>query len=101
MSDPEVKWEDGKIHVSLPQPGTNNVIEASWVPAGTYIVKLRKVGDEAWGPGIETPFTHCRFVDLEPDTEYEMQVEAMNSAGLRSEPAVTRTKTDAAGELVN
>ena len=101
MSDPEVKWVDGEIQVSLPQPGTENVIEASWVPPGTYIVKLRKVGEESWGPGFETPITGCRFVDLEPDTEYETQLVAKNSAELRSEPVVTRFKTGADGESVN
>ena len=103
MTDPKVEWKDGRIHVSLPQPGTNAVIDASWVPAGTYVVKIRRAGDESWGPGFEIPFTGCRFVDLDPDTEYEMQVEAKNTAGLRSAPVVQKVRTNPEGdaELVN
>ena len=31
-------------------------------------------GTEAWSPGFETPFNKCSFVDLKPDTEYDVQV---------------------------
>ena len=58
-----------------------NVLEASWKPAQTYVVRIRESGTEAWRIGFETPLTHFSFVDLTPDTEYEMQVSARNAAG--------------------
>ena len=75
---PEVKWEDGTWFVTLPVDD-GKVVEASWKPPVTYVVRIREVGAERFSFGFETPITSFTFVDLKPDTEYEVR----GSAGPR------------------
>ena len=79
--NPEVKWEDSKWFVALPLED-GRTVEASWKPALTYVVRIREAGtDNDWSFGFETPVTSFTFIDLKPDTEYELQVRSKNAAG--------------------
>ena len=80
QSSPQIQWDGTTWSVRL-LVLEGNVLEASWKPAQTYVVRIRESGTEAWRIGFETPLTHFSFVDLTPDTEYEMQVSARNAAG--------------------
>ena len=77
-----------------------NDLEASWNPELTYIVRIREAGTEAWSFRFETPLTHFSFVDLKPDTEYEMQVCARNASG-QGKPQLIRIKTSPIGNTDN
>lgn len=90
--NPILKWDDGLIKVSLPDK-LGRILEANWSPAITSVVRIREAGSAAWSPGFETPFNQCSFVDLKPDTEYELQVTHKNDAG-ESEPTISTIKTD-------
>ncbi len=73
-------------------------MEVDVTPQVTYLVRVRELGSEAWLVGVETPLTSCTFIGLKPDTEYEMEVRAKNTAG-QSAPTVARCRTDAAGAI--
>ncbi len=89
--DPVLKWQDNMVYVSLPDK-LGRTLEARWRPTVTSVVRIRESGAEAWSPGFETPFDKCSFVDLKPDTEYDVQVTNKNDVG-ESEPATTSIKT--------
>ena len=89
--DPQLKWDGETIFVSLPDK-LGRTIEARWNPTVTSVVRIRESGTESWSPGFETPFNRCSFVDLRPDTEYDVQVTHKNDAG-ESDPAITSIKT--------
>lgn len=89
--NPQLQWDGAMICVSLPDK-LGRIIEAKWNPAVTSVVRIRESGTEPWGPGFETPFNMCSFVDLKPDTEYEIQVTHKNDAG-EGEAAITIMKT--------
>lgn len=89
--DPVLKWQDDMIYVSLPDK-LGRTLEARWKPTVTSVVRIRESGTGAWSPGFETPFNKCSFVDLKPDTEYDVQVTHKNEIG-ESEPATTSIKT--------
>lgn len=96
---PRIQWDGTSWSVSLPlQEG--NVLDASWKPGLTYVVRIREAGTEAWSFGCETPLTHFSFVDLKPDTEYELRVCAKNDAG-EGEPQLVRIRTSPAGNTDN
>ena len=57
-----------------------------------YVIRIREAGTEQWSFGFETPFPGCTFVDLKPDTEYELQVRAKNVSG-EGEPVYIRIRT--------
>ena len=90
--DPKLEWKDGMIHVSLPDK-LGRSLEARWKPTLTSVVRIRELGTEPWGPGFETPFNNCSFVDLKPETEYEIQVTHKNDAG-EGPPAFSTVKTE-------
>ena len=77
-----------------------SVVEASWKPGLTYVVRIREAGTEPWSFGFETPLTHFSFVDLKPDTEYELQLCSRNAAG-EGEPQLIRIKTGPTGDTDN
>ena len=90
-ANPKLEWKEDMIHVSLPDK-LGRTLEARWKPTVTSVVRIRELGTEPWGPGFETPFNNCSFVDLKPETEYEMQVTHRNDAG-EGPPAVLTIKT--------
>ena len=89
--DPVLKWQDNMVHVSLPNK-LGRTLEASWKPTVTSVVRIKESGAKAWSPGFETPFNTCSFVDLKPNTEYDVQVTHKNEVG-ESVPAITSIKT--------
>ena len=97
--DPEVKWEDGTWFVTLPVDG-GKVVEARWKPGVTYVVRIREAGTEHWGWGFETPISSFTFVDLKPDTEYQVQVSARNAQGEGGTSYIS-LRTDPAGDSGN
>lgn len=88
---PQLKWDGEEISVSLPDK-LGRPFEASWNPVVTSIVRIKESGGQVWSPGFETPFGGCTFVDLKPDTEYDVQVTHKNDAG-ESEPVISSFKT--------
>ena len=89
--NPQLMWDGEIISVSLPDK-LGRTLEAKWNPTVTSVVRIRETGTEAWSPGFETPFNKCSFVDLKPDTEYDVQVTHKNDVG-ESEPAITSIRT--------
>ena len=77
-----------------------NVVEGSWKPGLTYVVRIRVAGTQPWSFGFETPLTHFSLVDLKPDTEYELQVRARNASG-EGKPQLIRITTSPTGHTDN
>ena len=90
--NPLLKWDGEMISVSLPGK-LGRTLETRWNPTVTSVVRIKESGTQAWSPGFETPFNMCSFVDLKPDTGYDLQVTHKNDVG-ESEPAITKIKTD-------
>lgn len=100
---PPVSWDSstGTFSIILSNVegiGDGDGIEAEWKPPITYIVRIREVDSDAWSVGFETPLTGCGFVDLKPDTEYEVEIRSKNEHG-ESDPVVARARTNAQGGL--
>ena len=93
--NPQLKWDGSSIYVSLPDK-LGRTLEAKWKPTVTSVVRIRESETESWSPGFETPFNWCTFLDLKPDTEYEVQLTHKNDVG-ESQPAIStiRTKPEA------
>ena len=99
-SGPEIKWDGKTWFVTLPVEH-GKLLEAKWEPGFTYVVRIREAGTGGpWSFGFATPIAGCTFVDLKPDTEYEVQVRAKNAAG-EGEPAYLRMRTDPVGAANN
>ncbi len=78
--------------------GPEGRVEAEWSPPITYVVRIREANTEDWGIGFETPLTGCGFVDLKPNTEYEVEVRAKNVHG-EGNPALVKVRTSNDGSL--
>ena len=78
--------------------GGTDTLEAEWKPPVTYVVRIREANNGSWSCGFETPLTACGFVNLRPDTEYEVEVRSKNSQG-ESDPVLVRVRTDPEGGL--
>ena len=87
---PKVEWKDATLFVSLPDK-RGRVISASWKPTVTSVVRIRRVGDEKWSIGFETPLNGCSFVGLEAGVEYDVKVTHKNAAG-ESEPVYVKVQ---------
>ena len=84
-TNPKIKWEDNQWSVTLPlQDG--RVVNATWKPGVTYVVRIREAGGEDWSFGFETPITSFTFINLKPDTEYQLQVSTKNAPPARARP---------------
>ena len=92
---PQIRWDGKTVYVALPMEN-EKLIEARWNPKRTYIIRVKESGAEDWSFGVETPLTGCTFVDLKPDTEYEVQVRA-KSAGGEGEPTLLKMRTNPTG----
>ncbi|MXY46852.1 MAG: fibronectin type III domain-containing protein [Chloroflexi bacterium] len=79
-------------------PHSYTRVRGEWAPPVVYVVRIREAGSGKWSHGFETPFTSCNFVDLKPDTEYELEVRAKNDYG-ESEATRARGRTDPSGGL--
>ena len=75
---PDIRWDGKTWFVSLPVEH-GKVLEGKWEPGLTYVIRVREAGSEHWSFGFETPIPSCTFVDLTPDTDYELQVRAKNA----------------------
>ena len=103
--NPDINWDGNEFFVTLPLPKElpkkdSVVIEAKWKPVYTYVIRIREVGTKDWSLGFETPLTGGSYVDLKPETEYEIQIRAKNSAG-EGEPAYIKTRTSPKGHISN
>ena len=78
--------------------GVKDTLEAEWEPPFIYVVRIKEVGSGIWSCGFETPLTSCGFVDLRPDTEYEIEVRTKNAHGV-SDPTTVRLRTNPEGSL--
>ena len=86
--EPSVQWDGKTFKIIMPLGplpkglaiDESFVLETEIEPAIVYVVRMRELGKDQWGPGFITPFTHCNFRDLKPNTEYELQVTAKNKA---------------------
>lgn len=90
--NPRLEWDGTMISVALPDK-LGRVLEAKWNPTITSVVRIRESGTREWSAGFETPFNMCSFVDLKPNTEYDVQVAHKNDAG-EGEPAISTVKTN-------
>ena len=101
QQNPEIKWEDNQWSIALPLED-GRVLNASWKPGITYVVRIREAGgpDKDWSFGFETPIASVTFVDLKPDTEYELQVRRKNAAG-EGDPAFFSIRTGPTGDSGN
>ena len=98
-ADPRITWDDNTWSVTLPMDD-GKVIEATWKPAVTYVVRIREAGAEQWSFGFATPVTSFTFVDLKPDTEYELQIRTRNASG-EGPPAFIKIRTSPTGDSGN
>ena len=98
-ANPEIKWEDNAWSIRLPLEDGRQV-EATWKPGATYVVRIREVGREEWSFGFQTPLASFTFIDLKPDTEYEVQVRTRTAKG-EGEPSFVRLRTNPAGDADN
>ena len=73
-------------------------VEAEWSPPLTYVVRIREASTNDWSFGFETPLTGCGFVDLKPDTDYEIEVRSKYPYG-ESGPVVAKARTNSDGSL--
>ena len=100
---PPVSWNGESKTFSILLSGINGLgaedtIEAVWEPLVTYVVRIREANGGNWSFGFETPLTSCSFIDLRPDTEYEVEVRSKNSSG-ESAPVLIKVRTDSEGGL--
>ena len=96
---PPVAWNGNSYAICLPWPPEE--MRSEWLavdvrPQVTYAVRVREAGSQEWLVGVETPLTSCTFIELKPDTDYEMEVRAKSADGEGS-PAVTSFRTEATG----
>ena len=96
---PSIQWDGRTWVVRLPVED-GNVLEATWKPGSTYIVRIRAAGEETWSFGFETPLTHLSFDGLKPDTEYELQIRTRSAAG-KGKPQILRVYTGPTGNTDN
>ena len=96
---PRIEWKDNQWSVTLPLDD-GRLVNATWKPGITFVVRIREAGAEEWSFGFETPITSFTFIDLKPDTEYEVQVRSRSAAG-EGPPAFFRIRTDPAGDAGN
>ena len=96
---PQIKWEDNEWSITLPLED-GRMLNASWKPGITYVIRIREAGEPDWSFGFETPITSFTFVDLKPDTEYELQVRTKKAAG-EGNPAFFSIRTGRTGDSGN
>ena len=103
QTKPPVTWDANTKTFSIVLSGlreleAKDTLEAEWKPPLTYVVRIRESNGDSWSIGFETPLTTCGFVDLRPDTEYEVEVRSKNANG-QSEPVRVKVRTNREGTL--
>ena len=103
QSKPPVSWDGTAKTFSIVLSGLKGLgdkdsFEAEWKPPATYVVRIREANSGSWSFGFETPLTSCGFVDLKPDTEYEVEVRSKNSSG-ESAPVLVKVRTNPEGGM--
>ena len=103
QTKPPVLWDANTKTFSIVLSGlreleAKDTLEAEWKPPLTYVVRIRESNGDSWSIGFETPLTTCGFVDLRPDTEYEVEVRSKNANG-QSEPVRVKVRTNREGTL--
>ena len=95
-----VRWNGTSYDICLPWPDVPHQqwLEVVVTPQVTYVVRLRESGTDKWLVGVETPLTSCTFLQLKPNTEYEMEVRAKNADG-ETAPAVVTCRTGPDGAV--
>ena len=96
---PDIEWDGSKWSVMLPVE-QGKVLNAEWEPGLTYVIRIREAGSQDWSFGFETPIRSLTFVDLKPDTDYEVQVRAKTAAG-EGTPALLTMRTNPTGHTGN
>ena len=71
-TNPKIKWEDNQWSVTLPLED-GRVVDATWKPGVTYVVRIREAGGEGLELRLRNPDHQLPFIDLKPDTEYELR----------------------------
>lgn len=77
---PKIEWTGETVQVSLPDR-RGRVVEASWKPTATSIVRIRERGKEEWSLGFETPLNTCSFAGLKPGVSYDVEVTSRGGTG--------------------
>ena len=98
-ANPRIEWKDNQWSVTLPLDD-GRAVNATWKPGNTYVVRIREADADQWSFGFETPLASFTFIDLKPDTEYEVQVRTRSAAG-EGAPAFFTIRTDPAGDAGN
>ncbi len=103
QNKPPVSWNEKAKTFSIVLSGLKGLggkdtLEAEWKPPVTYVVRIREANAGSWSFGFETPLTACGFVDLKPDTEYEVDVRSKNFNG-ESDPVLVKVRTNPEGGL--
>ena len=103
QNKPPVSWNEKAKTFSIVLSGfeglgAKETLEAEWKPPFTYVVRIREANAGSWSFGFETPLTACSFVDLKPDTEYEVEVRSKNSSE-ESAPVLAKVRTNPEGGL--
>ena len=75
-----VALRGAKVQVTASED-PNDGIDIHFQPPVLYKVNIRKVGELSWGAGFILPFSSVTIRDLEPDVEYELKIEHMDSSG--------------------
>ena len=95
---PRIEWKDNQWSVTLPLDD-GRLVNATWKPGITFVVRIREAGAEDWS-FVSRPDATFTFIDLKPDTEYEVQVRSRNATG-EGPPAFFNIRTDPAGDAGN
>lgn len=103
QNTPPVSWNGQTktfaiVLMGLDEADLTEGVEVEWKPPITYVVRIRETSSGKWSCGFETPLTGCGFVNLKPDTEYEIEVRSKNEHG-ESGPVMTMVRTNAEGSL--
>ena len=96
---PEIKCDRKNWLVTHPVEN-GMFLDPRWEPGLTYVIRIREAGTQDWSFGFEIPIASCTFVDLKPDTEYELQFRAKNAAG-EGAPSYLTMRTNSAGGSSN
>jgi len=92
---PRLQWDGKMLSVALPLE-RGGTVEAKWQPGLTWVVRIREAGTDTWSFGFETPVPGCTFVDLKPDTEYEVLVREKTANQLEAAGFALEVKAESA-----